>query len=234
MISENLTKIKSRIKKAVENSPQTDKNVTLVAVSKTFPSSSIREAYQAGQKIFGENKVQEALDKIDECKDLPAVEFHMIGHLQSNKVKYIPGVFKLIHSVDRKSLVKEMNKRFQREGVVQDILVQVNLAHEEQKGGIIPEKLDDLLEYILTSDSLNLRGFMFMPPLQENPEDNRYLFAKMYELFAHYKDQFEKSGMEGFDTLSMGMSADFETAVEEGSNMVRVGSKIFGKRNYKR
>ncbi|TYB34489.1 MAG: YggS family pyridoxal phosphate-dependent enzyme [Flexistipes sinusarabici] len=231
MIAGNLTEIKERIKKAAENSPQTDKDVTLVAVSKTFPSSSIREAYQAGQKIFGENKVQEALDKIDECKDLPAVEFHMIGHLQSNKVKYIPGVFKLIHSVDRKSLVKEMHKRFHRDGVYQDILVQVNLALEEQKGGVIPEKLDDLLEYILQCNSLNLRGFMLMPPFRENPEDNRYLFAKMYELFGRYKDQFEKSDIKHFDTLSMGMSADFETAVEEGSNMVRVGSKIFGKRN---
>lgn len=234
MIAENLTEIKNRIKKAAENSPQADKNVTLVAVSKTFPSSSIREAYQAGQKIFGENKVQEALDKIDECKDLSAAEFHMIGHLQSNKIKYIPGVFKLIHSVDRKSLVKEMNKRFQNEGVEQDILVQVNLALEEQKGGVIPEKLDDLLEYILPCETLNLRGFMLMPPFREDPEDNRYFFAKMYELFSCYKDQFEKSDMENFDTLSMGMSADFEIAVEEGSNMVRVGSKIFGKRNYNR
>ncbi|WP_273267081.1 YggS family pyridoxal phosphate-dependent enzyme [Flexistipes sinusarabici] len=232
MIAENLAEINNRIKKAAEKSPQINKDVTLVAVSKTFPSSSIREAYQAGQKIFGENKVQEALDKIDECKDLSEAEFHMIGHLQSNKVKYIPGVFKLIHSVDRKSLVKEMHKRFYREGRKQDILVQVNLALEEQKGGVNQTNLDDLLEYILQCNSLNLRGFMLMPPFRENPEDNRYLFAKMYELFAQYKDQFEKSGTEGFDTLSMGMSADFEIAVEEGSNMVRVGSKIFGQRNY--
>jgi|Wag4MinimDraft_12_1082652.scaffolds.fasta_scaffold00024_2 hypothetical protein len=232
MIAEKLTEVKERIKKAAEKSPQADKNVTLVAVSKTFPPSSIREAYEAGQKIFGENKVQEALDKIDKCKDLSAAEFHMIGHLQSNKVKYIPGVFKLIHSVDRESLVKEMHKRFQREGVKHDILVQINLAREEQKGGVTPEKLDDLLEYILQCNSLNLRGFMFMPPFREDPEDNRYLFKKMYELFSSYKDQFEKSDMKDFDTLSMGMSADFEIAVEEGSTMVRVGSKIFGKRTY--
>lgn len=232
MIAENLKDIERRIRKAAKKSPQTDENVTLVAVSKTFPSYSIREAYQAGQKIFGENKIQEALDKIEECKDLSEVQFHMIGHLQSNKVKYIPGIFKLIHSVDRKSLVKEMHKRFDKDGIRQNILVQVNLALEEQKGGIITEKLDDLLEYILLCNSLNLRGFMLMPPFRKDPGDNRYLFAKMYELFAYYKDQFEKSGKEDFDTLSMGMSADFEVAVEEGSNMVRVGSEIFGKRNY--
>jgi len=232
MIAENLTEIKERIKKAAEKSPQTDKNVTLVAVSKTFPSSSIREAYEAGQKIFGENKVQEALDKIEECKNLSEAEFHMIGYLQSNKVKYIPGVFKLVHSVDRKSLVKEMHKRFHRERVEQDILVQVNLVHEEQKGGVVPEKLEDLLAYIRQCGSLNLRGFMIMPPFRKDPEDNRYLFAKMYELFAYYKDQFEKSGKKDFDTISMGMSSDFEVAVEEGANMVRVGSKIFGERNY--
>lgn len=233
MIAENLVEVTERIKEAAEKSPQSDKSVTLVAVSKTFPSSYIREAYHAGQKIFGENKVQEALDKAEECKDLTDAEFHMIGHLQSNKVKYIPGVFKLIHSVDRKSLVKEMQKRFKSERFSQDILVQVNLAYEEQKGGIEPEKLSDLLEYIRQCDQLRLRGFMLMPPFQEDPEKNRKLFAKMYELFSSYKDQFLKLGNDSFNILSMGMSADFVVAVEEGANMVRVGSKIFGKRDYK-
>lgn len=233
MIEENLAYVRERIILAAKKSPQPNQEVTLVAVSKTFPPQYIREAYKAGQRIFGENKVQECLDKIKNLQDLTEIKYHMIGHLQSNKVKYITGVFDLIHSVDRESLVKEMNKRFHDAGVLQDVLIQVNLAGEDQKSGVNPEKLDRLVDTVIGSDVLRLRGFMLIPPFRSDPEENRYLFAKMYELFVHFKDQLKNANIHKFDILSMGMSGDFEIAIEEGSNMVRVGTKIFGQRNYK-
>jgi len=233
MIEKNLAYVRERIMLAAEKSPQPNQEVTLVAVSKTFSPQYIREAYEAGQRIFGENKVQECLDKITHLQDLTEIKYHMIGHLQSNKVKYISGVFDLIHSVDRESLVKEMNKRFHDAGVLQDVLIQVNLAGEEQKSGVNPEKLDRLVDTVIGSDVLRLRGFMLIPPFRSDPEENRYLFAKMYELFVHFKDQLKNANIHKFDILSMGMSGDFEIAIEEGSNMVRVGTKIFGQRNYK-
>ncbi len=233
MIEENLAYVRERITLAAKKSPQPNREVTLVAVSKTFPPQYIREAYKAGQRIFGENKVQECLDKIKNLQDLTEIKYHMIGHLQSNKVKYITGVFDLIHSVDRESLVKEMNKRFHDAGVLQDVLIQVNLAGEEQKSGVNPENLDGLVDTVINSDVLRLRGFMLIPPFRSDPEVNRCLFAKMYELFVHFKDQLKNANFHKFDILSMGMSGDFEIAIEEGSNMVRIGTKIFGQRNYK-
>ncbi|MBZ4671972.1 MAG: hypothetical protein JG762_202 [Deferribacteraceae bacterium] len=223
-IKKNLENIYERIELAASKSGRKIDAITLVAVSKTYPAEKIIEAYNCGQYIFGENRVQEALDKIGILKDYKDIKFHLIGHLQTNKVKYLKDNFSLIHSVDRIELVNEMEKRFSKLNRIQDILIQVNVAKEPQKSGVLPEDFDVLLDKVLKSNFLNLEGLMMIPPFLDNPEDNRIYFRKMYELFE------KVNTLKKVEYLSMGMSDDFEIAIQEGSNMVRIGSAIFGKR----
>lgn len=223
-IKRNLENIYKRIELASSKANRKKEEITLVAVSKTYPVEKILEAYECGQHIFGENRVQEALNKIEALKSFKDIKFHLIGHLQTNKVKYLKNNFSLIHSVDRIELVEEMDKRFSKINRVQDILIQVNISKEPQKSGVLPEKFDYLLEHIIGKRFLNLKGLMMIPPLVDNPEKNRIYFRKMYELFE------KVNNLKKLDILSMGMSDDFDIAIEEGSNMVRIGSAIFGKR----
>jgi len=223
-IKKNLENIYKRIELAASKAGRRKGEITLVAVSKTYPVEKILEAYECGQCIFGENRVQEALEKIDTLKDWKKITFHLIGHLQTNKVKYLKDNFSLVHSVDRIELVDEMEKRFSKINRVQDILIQVNIAKEPQKSGVLPEDFDFLLNKVLKSNFLNLKGLMMIPPFVDNPENNRVYFKKMYELFE------KVNTLKKIEFLSMGMSDDFDIAIEEGSNMVRIGSAIFGKR----
>jgi hypothetical protein len=204
--------------------------VALVAVSKTKPSSDIQEAYDCGQRIFGENRPQEMQGKYEELpKD---IEWHMIGHLQSNKVKYIAPFVELIHSVDKLSLLKEINKRAKQNDRVINVLLQMHIAKEESKFGMDEEEL----EAFLTSDkfksyeNVSVVGLMGMATFTDNKEIIRKEFKSLKSIYdtlksSHFKDN------SNFNVLSMGMSGDFEIGIEEGSNMVRVGSSIFGARN---
>lgn len=222
-IKGNLQKIYERVKTAAEKANRKFEDITIVAVSKTHPLESILEAYHAGHKVFGENKIQEALTKVEKLKDLP-IHFHFIGHIQTNKVRYLENNFALIHSVDRISLAKEMDKRFSKINRIQDVLIQVNIAREEQKHGVLIENFEELLQTILDKKTLRLKGLMMIPPFREDITENIVYFNKMRILFEETKKYVD------LEYLSMGMSDDFEIAIQEGSNMVRIGTKIFGKR----
>ncbi|PLX69728.1 MAG: YggS family pyridoxal phosphate-dependent enzyme [Denitrovibrio sp.] len=203
--------------------------VTLVAVSKRFPLDDIKNAYATtGHTVYGENRIQEALDKAAELKSQPDIDIHFIGHIQTNKVKYLKDNFSLIHSVDSVRLAELMQVQFEKIDRVQDVLVQVNIADDENKSGVGAEGIFEICDYLMQAKNLNLRGLMMMPPLVDDVEDNRVYFAGMKKLFDKCND------IKGYnmDTLSMGMSGDHLIAVEEGSTMVRVGTALFGQRDY--
>lgn len=211
--------------KTINNSLK--KGVVLVAVSKTKPSSSIQEAYNCGQRIFGENKAQELRDKHQELpKD---IEWHFIGRLQTNKVKYIAPFVSLIHSIDSEKLLAEVNKHAKKHHRIIDILLQVSIAKEETKTGFDMDVISEILSNNLFDkyENIQIRGFMGMAT---NTPDETILtteFQKLHQLFTQYKGIYSK-----FDILSMGMSNDYPLAVANGSNMVRIGSSIFGTRDY--
>lgn len=220
-ICDNLNKIKQLL----------PKNVTLVAVSKTHPVELIMEAYNAGQRVFGENKVQEMLSKYEVMpKD---IEWHLIGHLQTNKVKYAVPFVKLIHSVDSLKLLKVIDREAAAVNRVVDCLFQVHVAREETKFGFLEQELIDLLQLGEFNKLQNVRmtGIMGMASLTEDMNQVRAEFKSLNVLFNKVKSSYY-SNCDWFNTLSMGMSHDFNIAVEEGSSMVRVGSSIFGQRNY--
>ncbi len=195
-----------------------ENNCTLIAVSKTKSIDAIREVYDLGIRDFGENKVQELLSKIPL---LPSdINWHMIGHLQTNKVKDIVGKVKLIHSVDSIKLANEINKQASKKGIVCDILIEINIANEESKYGFKDGEVDEAVCYMRSLDNVNLLGFMCVAPYQENAENNRIYFKKKNSYKTKYK----------LDILSMGMSNDYKVAIEEGASYIRVGTLIFGKR----
>lgn len=228
MLQQNLEKVEQNIALACETSGRKRKEVTLIAVSKTKPVSMLQEVYQAGIREFGENKVQELSDKQPQ---LPQdIHWHMIGHLQRNKVKYIVGTVALIHSVDSLRLAEEISSQAVKKSLCQDILVEVNIAQEESKFGISKEETFQLVEEISKLPGIHIRGLMTIAPFVENPEENRIYFRKMRELsvdIAH--KNIDNVDM---DILSMGMTGDYMVAIEEGATMVRVGTGIFGERNY--
>ena len=202
--------------------------VNLIAVSKTVDLESINEAINLGVTDLGENRVQELTGKLDELEN--KVNFHMIGHLQSNKVKYILNRVKLIHSLDRKSLAKEIDKRAKKMGIYVDTLIQVNVAEEESKFGLKVEEVLPFIDKVLNYSNIRVRGLMTIAPHVDNEKQLKKIFRTMVDLKEkilqeNYKDLT-------MDYLSMGMTNDYEIAIEEGSNMVRVGTAIFGKRNY--
>jgi pyridoxal phosphate enzyme (YggS family) len=220
-LEERLHAIRLRIQQAARRKGH--QNVQLLGVTKTVPQSSVCEAYALGLAQFGENRVQEALPKV---AALPMAEWHFIGRLQTNKVKDVVGRFALIQSVDRWRLAEALQEAAQRQDQRIRILIQVNVGEEQQKGGVLPGELPDFLYDVSKLHNLQVDGLMTIPPFTENPEDARPYFKKVYRLFS----ECTIPGI-GMHILSMGMSNDFEVAIEEGSNLVRVGSALFGERN---
>ena len=201
--------------------------VTLIAVSKTKPVEDLMEAYDAGIRVFGENKVQELVGKMDQMpKD---IHWHMIGHLQKNKVKYIVGRVDLIHGVDNEELAEEINKRAEKAGVVQDILIEVNIASEDTKFGVAPDKVKDLYVNIQKLPYVNVRGLMCIAPNVDLPEKNRQHFVNLHKIYVDIMGLLGHNNR--VDVMSMGMTGDYQVAIEEGATMVRVGTGIFGSRN---
>ena len=222
-IAANIKGIIHKIKLAAERVGRKEESVELVAVTKTVDVSRIKEAIRAGIKIIGENRVQEAREKF---KDIgKEVEWHLIGHLQTNKVKYIFDIFSLIHSVDSLLLSEEIQRRAENKGLETDILIEVNLSGEKTKFGILPEKAINFVKDISRFKNINIMGLMTIPPFSESPEDSR----KYFKMLRMLRDDIQKEGIE-MKELSMGMSNDFEAAVEEGATMVRIGTAIFGER----
>jgi len=223
----NIRNIRERIATAAESCGRSPEEIQLVAVSKTKPTSSIRQALDAGLHLFGENYIQEAREKVNELAASPA-RWHFIGHLQSNKAKYAVRLFDLIHSVDSVKLARELNKQAARIDKVQAVLVQVNIAAEASKSGTSREKAVELVTALSTLENLSLKGLMTMPPFFDDPERARPYFRELRQLRDHIRG-LEIPGV-AMDELSMGMTGDFEAAIAEGATLVRVGTAIFGGR----
>ena len=228
MLKENLINVESNIMKACEKAGRNRSEVTLIAVSKTKPVEMLQEVYDEGIRYFGENKVQEMCDKMEVMpKD---INWNMIGHLQTNKVKYIVGKTSLIHSVDSLKLAEEIQKQAIKNDVIVDILVEVNIANEETKFGISKEEAIQMVKDIAKLDHIRIKGLMTIAPFVENPEDNRLYFREIKQLSVDINNQNIDNVC--MDILSMGMTGDYMVAIEEGATMVRVGTGIFGERNY--
>ena len=228
MVQEQLEEVRQNIRNACERSGRKVEDVTLIAVSKTKPVPMLQEAYDAGARDFGENKVQEILEKEPQ---LPSdIRWHMIGHLQRNKVKYIVGNVTMIHSVDSLRLAEEISKESVKKDVCTEILIEVNVAGEENKFGFTPKNVFPELEKMAALPNIKIRGLMTSAPFVENPEENRKYFRQLKQLSVDINAKnIDNIYM---DTLSMGMTNDYVVAVEEGATMVRVGTAIFGARNY--
>jgi pyridoxal phosphate enzyme (YggS family) len=222
VICHKIQEIEQRLARACERAGRKREDVLLLGASKYANAEKIREAYQCGVRAFGESRAQDFLKKFEELKDLP-IDWHFIGSLQTNKVKYIIDKVSLIHSLDRQSLAEEIQKRAERLGKVQDVLIEVNVGREETKGGVYEEDLEKLFEYCLSLKNLRVLGLMAIPPYKENPEEVRPYFVKLRKL----KEKLEELYKIKLPHLSMGMSGDFEVAVEEGATIVRIGSAIF-------
>lgn len=226
MVSENLEQVKANIEAACKRVGRDPKDVRLVAVSKTKPISLIEEAIKAGQDTFGENKVQEMCDKMEVFPD--NIKWHMIGHLQRNKVKYIAGKVELIHSVDSIRLAKQISDEAQKQSIEIPVLLEVNVAREESKFGFFTEETEDACREISKMPGIRVKGLMTSAPFVENAEDNRKYFKKLYELAVDIQSKnIDNISMR---ELSMGMTGDYVVAVEEGATIVRVGTGIFGSR----
>ncbi|MCH5254228.1 MAG: YggS family pyridoxal phosphate-dependent enzyme [Lachnospiraceae bacterium] len=228
MIQENIKSVKQKIKAACEKCGRNLDEVTLIAVSKTKPVFMLKEAYDAGCRDFGENKVQELVEKWEQMpKD---IRWHMIGHLQRNKVKYIVDKVYLIHSVDSLKLAQEISKEARKKGITVNILIEVNVAEEESKFGITCDEVPSLIKEIAKLPGIAIKGLMTIAPYVENAEENRQYFEKLWQIYVDtiYKN-IDNVYMEN---LSMGMTGDYEVAVMEGATYVRVGTGIFGERSY--
>lgn len=226
-IKENLDRISKEIKEAALASEYA-KEVTLIAVSKTHPAGDIMEAYEWGIRDFGENKVQELCGKMEELPE--DINWHMIGHLQTNKVKYIAGKTALIHSVDSIKLAREIDRCCKNKGLFQDILVQVNISEEESKFGTSRDDAITLVKNISTLENIRVRGLMTIAPYTDDAQKSRPYFRELRNLSI----DISKLNIDNIhmDLLSMGMSGDYITAIEEGAGLVRIGTGIFGARNY--
>lgn len=228
MILENIKDVEANIKAACEKAGRDPKEVTLIAVSKTKPYTAIEEALPSGIIDFGENKVQELCEKYDILPD--NIRWHMIGHLQRNKVKYLPGKVALIHSVDSLRLAEQIEKEFEKADLTANILIEVNMAEEESKFGITAQQTEELVREIAKFPHIKIQGLMTIAPYTENPETNRLYFRNMKKIAV---DITEKNiDNVSMNVLSMGMTGDYQVAIEEGATMVRVGTGIFGERNY--
>ncbi len=228
-VAENLAEVEKRIQAACLRSGRKREDVTLVAVSKTKPVSMIEEALAEGILDFGENKPQELRDKANIiCRE--DLRWHMIGRLQRNKVKYVVGRAVLIHSLDSYELALAIEKEAEKHQLVMPVLVEVNMAAEESKGGITPESAEEFIRTVSKLEHLKIKGLMTIAPMTENAEDNRVYFRSLKNLAVDIAGKNIDNVL--MYELSMGMTGDFETAVEEGATLVRVGSGIFGARDY--
>ncbi len=228
MLKENLDHVEEEIRKACERSGRSREEVTLIAVSKTKPVSMLEEAYGLGVRVFGENKVQELVEKYDALPE--DIEWHMIGHLQRNKIKYIIGKAALIHSVDSSRLAEAIDKEAAKQNTAARILIEVNVAREESKFGLMPEAVPEFVDKVSEFAHLKVEGLMTIAPFVENPEENRPIFAYLRKLSVDIaKKNAHNTNM---SVLSMGMTNDYQVAVAEGATMVRVGTGIFGERSY--
>lgn len=228
MVKENLETVHENIRKACERAGRDPGEVTLISVSKTKPVPMLEEAYAAGSRDFGENKVQEIMDKYPVLpKD---IRWHMIGHLQRNKVKYIIDKVFLIHSVDSLRLAQEVSNQALKKNVDVDILIEVNIAEEESKFGVARDETIQLVKEIAVLPHIHIKGLMTIAPFVANPEDNRNYFQQIRELSV----DIERKNIDNvsMSVLSMGMTGDYMVAIEEGATMIRVGTGIFGERNY--
>ncbi len=229
MISDNLAEVRQEIARHATLAGREPGEITLIAVSKTKPASMVVEAFEAGQTVFGENKVQEMCEKNEQLSDLP-LSWHLIGHLQSNKAKKAVAVADMIHSVDSVSLAQTINKYAAAIGKVQDILLEINVAQEESKFGLTLSDAEAAVREIAGLPNVRLRGFMTVAPYTENAEENRSIFRSLRQLMVDINAKsIDNISM---DVLSMGMSGDYGVAVEEGATHVRVGTFIFGRRDY--
>ena len=228
MITENINEVRKNMEEACRVSGRNPEEVSLIAVSKTKPVSMLQEAYDAGCRDFGENKVQEIMDKIAR---LPSdIRWHMIGHLQTNKVKYIVGKVFLIHSVDSLHLAEAISKEAVKQNTTVNILIEVNVAKEDTKFGTMAEDTVSLVEKIALLPGICVKGLMTIAPYVENPQENRQYFVKLRQLAVDIKSKnIDNVHM---DILSMGMTGDYMVAIEEGATYVRVGTGIFGERQY--
>ena len=228
MILDNIKQVEENIIKSCEKVGRDPKEVTLIAVSKTKPYTAIEEALPSGVLDYGENKVQELTEKYEILpKD---IRWHMIGHLQRNKVKYLVGKVELIHSVDSLRLANQIETEFAKKNEIASILIEVNMANEESKFGITSETTEQLVREISKLDHVRIKGLMTIAPYTDNPETNREYFRNMKKLSV---DITEKNiDNVSMNVLSMGMTGDYQVAIEEGATMVRVGAGIFGERNY--
>lgn len=220
------------MQRAARRTGRDPEDIKVMAVSKTFPPASIREAYAAGLRLFGENRVQEFAGKADHLRDLPGAEWHLIGHLQTNKAAKAVELFTGIDSVDSLRLAQKLNISAQQSGKILPVLIEINIGGEAAKSGVPPgsPELESLLNGAARLEALEFCGLMTIPPFTEDPENARPYFRKLREL----RDSIARRRLPkiGLDVLSMGMSHDFEVAIEEGSTCVRVGTAIFGERKY--
>jgi len=229
-IKENIDDIVKRIEVTCKKAGRNPNDITLIAVSKTVESPKVREALEAGIDNLGENRVQELIKKYEDLKDT-GIKWHMIGHLQKNKVKYIIDKTVLIHSVDSLSLAEEIDKRAKNKGLVANVLIELNIGEEESKFGIKEENIYDFIKSLENFENIRVLGLMTVAPFCENPEDVRWVFKKMKDIYDKISTMNLKNAEMKY--LSMGMTNDFEVAIEEGSNMIRIGTAIFGARKYK-
>jgi pyridoxal phosphate enzyme (YggS family) len=227
-IKANIDAIRDEIKKVCLKSGRNPDEITIIAVTKTIEPERINLAVDCGATNLGENKVQEIMDKYDAVNK--NVKWHLIGHLQTNKVKYIIDKVGLIHSIDSVKLAEEISRRAEKDNLIKDVLVQVNVAKEETKFGIDIEETIDFVKSISVFDNIRIKGLMTIAPYSEDPEGVRPVFRRLKEKF----DELAKMNISNTEMkyLSMGMSNDYKIAIEEGANMVRIGTAIFGKRNY--
>ena len=230
MVAENYREVQTKIDETCSACGRNKDEVTLIAVSKTKPVSMLMEAYEAGARVFGENKVQEILEKYDQ---MPTdVKWHMIGHLQRNKVKYIIDKVSMIHSVDSLRLAQTIEQEAAKKNIVMPVLIEVNVAGEESKYGLAPKDVDSFVEEVSAYEHIQVCGLMTIAPFVENPEENRDIFRQLKKLSVDI--DAKKHNNITMSVLSMGMTGDYLTAVSEGATMVRVGTGIFGERNYLR
>jgi PLP dependent protein len=233
-IQDNLVKVQERISEAAKASGRSVTDISLLAVSKTFPASDVRLAYQAGQRSFGENYVQEGVSKIDELSDIRAkLEWHFIGPLQSNKSRDVAENFDWVHSIDRLKIAQRLNDQRPSELPPLNVCVQVNISGESSKSGVEPEEVADLCIAIAQMPHLRLRGLMSIPEPTDDEDQQKADHHQLYSIYNTLKQHPSlQTASVQLDTLSMGMSSDMSAAIAEGSTMVRIGTAIFGKRTY--
>lgn len=228
-MKENLSEVQERILEAARRGDRDSHGIKLIGVTKTIGIHKIVESFDLGIEEVGENKPQEILEKYDIIKQYNK-KIHLIGHLQTNKIKYIWDKVDMIHSLDRLSVIEALEKKLNQENHFIQGLLQLNIAKEESKGGFYLEELDEIIDQMKAYPHVKIKGFMVMAPYTENPEEVRWVFKKAHELLLSYQEK-HYDWIE-FSELSMGMSNDYELAIEEGATMVRVGSAIYGEREY--